>query len=144
MIENLALGARPFQQFDGAVDRRAFFVAGDEKADRALEGAARDEAQSGGDRRGDAAFHVAGAAAPDHAVGDFAGERIEAPFADVARRHDIGMAGEDDMRRLRPDARIEIVDRRHAGLGEGDDFGGEARLGRAGRADRAARRRRPA
>ena len=62
-------------------------------------GAARDEAQRGGDRRGDAALHVAGAAAPDHAVGDRRRERIEPPSRGIARRHDVGMAGKDEIRR---------------------------------------------
>ena len=60
-----------------------------------------DEAQGGGDRGGDAALHVAGAAAPELAVGDLAGERIEPPARDVAGRHDVGVAGEDEIGRAR-------------------------------------------
>ena len=81
MVEGFPLGARPVEELDRAVDRRAFLVAGDEEADRACERALGDEAQGGGDRGGDAALHVAGAAAPELAVGDFARKRVEPPDA---------------------------------------------------------------
>ena len=81
MIEALASRSRPVQQFDRAVDGGPLLVAGDEKADRALESAARDEAQRGGQGGGEPALHVAGAASPDLAVRESAGEGIEAPFA---------------------------------------------------------------
>ena len=85
--------------------------------------------ERGGDGRGEAALHVAGAAAPDHPLGDRRAERVEPPPGGIAGRHDVGMAGENEMRRPRPDARVEIVDARRAGLGERDDLGGKARLG---------------
>ncbi len=116
-------------QLDRAVDGGPLLVAGEEKTDRARERAARDEAQRGGERGGDAALHVAGAASPDLAVGERAGERIEAPFARVARRHDVGVAGEDEIRRARAEARVEIVDRRRPRRRERDDLGGEPRFG---------------
>src|SRR6185437_15549855 len=59
MVETLAFGERPVDQLDRAVDRRTLLVAGEEEADRAVERASLDEAQGGGDGRGDAALHVA-------------------------------------------------------------------------------------
>ena len=99
MVERLPLGERPVDELDRAVDRGAFFVAGDEEADRAFERAFGDETQGGGDRGGDAALHVAGAAAPELAVGDFARERVEPPDRFIARRHDVGVAGEGEIGR---------------------------------------------
>ena len=63
-VESFAARQRPVDELDRAVDGRAFLVAGQKEADRALERAARDEAQGGGERGGDAALHVGGAAAP--------------------------------------------------------------------------------
>src|SRR6185312_2487092 len=97
MVETLAFGPRPVEEPDRAVDRRAFLVAGEEEADRAVERASLDEAQGGGDGRGDPALHVAGAAAPELAVGDFARERVEPPARLIARRHDVGVAGEGEI-----------------------------------------------
>ena len=127
MVETLALRERPIDQLGGSVDRRTFLVAGDEKADRALERLV-DEDERGGERGGDPALHVAGAAAPELIVGDRAREGIEAPGLGIARRHDVGMAGEDEIGPLRPEAGVEIVDARQAGRLEGDDLGGEARV----------------
>src|ERR1700722_2280795 len=96
MVETLAFRPGPVEQLGRPVDGDAFFIAGDEKRDRALERSfAGDVAQRRGDRSGDAALHVARAATPDHAVGDHARERIEAPFGDIARRHDIRMTREN-------------------------------------------------
>ena len=81
-------------------------------------GALRDEAQRGRDGGGDAALHVAGAAAPELAVGDLGGERIEAPARRIARRHDVGMAGEDEIRRSGPVPGVEVEHVRRPGLGE--------------------------
>ena len=72
MVECFALGERPVDKLDRAVDRGALFVAGDEETDRAVERPLRDEAQGGGDGGGDPALHVAGAATPELAIGDFA------------------------------------------------------------------------
>ena len=44
-------------------------------------------------------FHLRGAATVNLAVGDFAGERIEAPAPDIAGGDDVSMTGEDEMRR---------------------------------------------
>ncbi len=128
MVETLALTKRPVDELDGAVDGRAFLVAGQEEADRAGERSPRDEAQGGGDRGGDAALHVAGAAAPEFAVGDLGRERVEPPARLVARRHDVGVAGEGEIGPRVSEPRIEVEDRgRSLGL-EGDEVGGEPGL----------------
>ena len=72
MVERFPLGERPVDKLDRAVDRGAFFVAGDEEADRAVERPPGDETQGGGDGGGDPALHVAGAATPELAIRDFA------------------------------------------------------------------------
>ena len=90
------------------------------------------------------ALHVAGPAAPEAAVGDFGRERGKAPARRVSRRHDVGMAGEGEVRRFRSEAGVEVEDVRRPGRGEGHELGRESCFRRAGREDRAAPRRRPA
>ena len=122
MVELLAARGRPLQQLDGAVDRDAFLVAGDQERDRAFRLAAvgREVVERRGDLAGDRAFHVDRAAAVEHAFVDLARERRMAPARLVARRHHVGMAGEHQMRRGGADARVEIFHRIGAGLLEGD------------------------
>ncbi len=77
----------------GAVDRRAFLVAGDQEGDRAaMAGVLGDEALGGRHHRRQAALHVGGAAAIEHAVADLGLERVRAPFLERARwaRHRYG------------------------------------------------------
>ena len=112
MVEAFAPGERPVEELDRAVDRRAFLVAGDEEADRALKRPPGDEPQGGGDRGGDAALHVAGAAAPELAVGDLGGERIEPPSRGVAGRDDVGVAGEHEIGPPVSEPRVEVQNRR--------------------------------
>ena len=50
---------------------------------------------------------------------DFAGEGIAAPAREVACRHDVGMAGEDEMGRTRADPGEEIIDVGRSRLREG-------------------------
>ncbi len=83
--------------------------------------------ERGGHRAGDAALHVHGAASEQETVLGLAGERRLRPRRLVARRHHIGVAGEDDMRRAGSDARIEVVDVGGARFAEGDAMGGKAR-----------------
>ncbi len=52
------------------------------------------------------------------ALRDLAGKRIEAPAVHIARRHHVGMAGEDEVRRAVADPGEEIVDIGRAGLVE--------------------------
>ena len=122
VVELLAARRRPFQQLHGAVDGNGFFVAGDQKRDRAVQFAAvgRKIVEHGGDESGDAALHVDRAAAVEQTVRRLAGERRQRPSRLVARRHHVGMAGEHQVRAAGADARIEIVDVGRAGLGEGD------------------------
>src|SRR5208337_3023789 len=68
MIKALALRQRPVDELFRPVDRGAFLVAGDEKADRAGKRMARDEAESRRHRRSEPALHVAGAAPPELAL----------------------------------------------------------------------------
>src|SRR5215470_10965509 len=116
MIEFLAARRRPLQKLDGAVDRYAFLVAGDQERDRAFAILSRLAAmigeilQHGRNAAGDAALHVDRATAIEKAVLHLAGKRPHAPDAFVAWGHHIGMTGEGDVRRMVSDARIEIVD----------------------------------
>ena len=100
--------------------------------------------ERGRDRAGDGAFHVDGAAAIERAVGDVAGERRMRPGRFVAGRHHVGMAGEHQMRRVGADAGVEVLDRRGAGLREGDAMDVEARAFEHALNKRQARRLRPA
>ena len=96
MVEFLAALGSPFQQLRRAVDGDALFVAGDEEGDRPLRPAAigGEMVEHRGDHAGDAAFHVDGAAAIQHAAGEVAGKRRMRPRACLARRHHVGVAGE--------------------------------------------------
>ena len=82
--------------------------------------------ERGGHRAGDAAFHIHRAAAEELAVCDLAGERRMRPAFHLARRHHVGMPGEDDVRRGGADTRIKIFDVGGAGLAEGHAMHGEA------------------
>ncbi len=121
MVEGSAALGRPLQELDGSVDRDALLVAGDEKGDRPLRpSAAGDEViERGGERAGHGALHVDRAASVERAVDDLAGERRMAPSRRVARRHHVGVPGEDEVRGCAADAGVEVFDRLRAGLGEG-------------------------
>ncbi len=123
MIEPLALGERPIEQLRRAVDRGSLLVAGDQEADRPRQRPPADEAERRGEACGKAALHVAGAASPELTVGDFRGERIEPPARKVAGRHDVGVAGEDEVGRSCPDAGVKIENVRRSRRRERDEFG---------------------
>jgi hypothetical protein len=74
---------------------RAFFVAGDQKGDRALVvRVVRHEAFGGHQHGGQAAFHVSGAAPAQHAVlVDQRIERVVLPGLHRAGRHHVGVTG---------------------------------------------------
>ena len=79
----------------GAVDRRAFLVAGDQEGERARCSRVRgDEFLAGGDHGGEPALHIGGAAAVEQAVADRRLERIGAPFLQRAGRDHVGVPGE--------------------------------------------------
>src|SRR5207237_9669655 len=61
MIETLAFLVSPAQEFFGAVDRRAFLVAGDEKPNRALgQPSLRNKGAGSGGEGGNPTLHVGG------------------------------------------------------------------------------------
>ena len=130
MIEFFAALGRPLQKFDGAVDGDVLLIARDQERDRALRLAAvgRQMFQHGGDRAGDAALHVDGAAAVQHAVLHLARERRQRPCRLVAGRHHVGVAREHKVRSLRADPRKKVVDVGGARLGEGDAMHVKARV----------------
>jgi hypothetical protein len=66
--------------------------------------------EHGRESAGNAAFHVDGAAPVHLAAGNLAGKWRMLPGLFVARRHDIGVARENQIRRGRADARIEVLD----------------------------------
>ena len=103
-----------------------------------------DEAQGGGDSSGDAALHVAGAAAPELAVGDLGGERIEPPSLNIAGRDDVGVAGEHEIGPPAPEPRVEVQDRRRPRRLERDELGRESGPRQEIARDKAAPRRPPA
>ncbi|MND90501.1 hypothetical protein D3C80_825860 [compost metagenome] len=80
----------------GAVVRRAFFVAGDQEGDFALVIRVVGDKTLGGDGHGgEAAFHVGGATAAEHAVFvDQRVERFDLPGRHRAGRDHVGVAGE--------------------------------------------------
>ncbi len=63
------------------------------------------------------------------AFGDLAGERAEPPARRVARRNDVGVPGEDQVRRRRSAAGVEVEDVRRSCLREGDELGGKTGAG---------------
>src|SRR3984893_10308823 len=71
-VELFAPRLGPLQELFGAIDARAFLVAGDQERNCALGLAVIDR---GGDETSDRSLHVHGAAAVEHAVLDLAGQR---------------------------------------------------------------------
>ena len=110
-VGDVAVRCHPLQHADGAVHRRAFLVAGDEQARccRGGPGCAPRKSREAGDEGGDAALHVAGAAAVEHAVPHHGGEGVVRP-ARVAGRHHVGVAGPAEMRRAGAAAGEEVLD----------------------------------
>ena len=84
--------------------------------------------ERGGDEAGDAALHVDRAAPIEFFASNLAGERQMAPRRLIARRHDVGMAGEHEIGFFGADPREQIFDRRGAGLGEGRAMNGKPRF----------------
>src|SRR5262245_51307904 len=114
MVEPLSLLLHPRQHLGRAVDSGSFFVAGDEKADRAVELAAArlDVIERRRGEAGNRALHVRGAPAIEHPVADLGSKGRVAPQRGIARWDDIDMAREAKMRRPLAETRIEIVHRR--------------------------------
>ena len=129
VVESLAARGRPFQQLGAAVDRDAFLVTGDEKRDRTFGFAAvsGQMIERSRDLASDGALHVHGAAAVQHAVSDVGGKRRVRPRFGVAGRHNVGVAGEHQMRPARADPGVEVFDVGGAGLRERHPVHREAR-----------------
>src|SRR3954470_24184454 len=123
-----AIGS-PLQEFDSAVDRGPLFVAGNQQRQRAAwRPELRDIIESCRRERGDAALHVGGAAAKDHAISNLPSKRIKAPAREIARRNDIRVPSKDQVRRALADSREEIVDVRRARFGETHNVGRKIRF----------------
>ena len=77
VVDALAARGEPLDDADGAVDRRAFLVGGEEQRDRAGRGRVRgDEGLDRRDERRERALHVGGAAAVEPAVALVGRERV--------------------------------------------------------------------
>ena len=114
VIRALALVLHPGEHLARAVDRRPFFIAGDEHGNRAVDlpPARLDIIERRGGEAGDCPLHVGGTPAVEQAAGNFGGEGWVGPELGLSRRHDVDMTGEAEMRRPFADAGVEIVDRR--------------------------------
>ena len=109
-VDLLAALAQRLDHLLGAVDRRAFLVAGDQVGDRALVLRVRlHEIFGGGDHGGQRALHVGGAAAKQQAVAHRGLERIALPFFERAGGHHVGVSGEAQHRTALAARRPEIV-----------------------------------
>ena len=112
IVDALARGGELLDHLDRPVDRRPFFVGGDEQRDRARRVRMRcDERLDGGDERGERGLHVGGAAAVQPAVALGRHERIRLPLRQRAGRHDVGVPGEADERARRSPAPPSVLDR---------------------------------
>jgi len=83
----------------GTVLGQAFFVAGDQEGETALDRPRREQALDRADHRREAGLHIRCAAPVEHAVADFGLEGIAQPLLERAGRHHVGMPGEDAQRR---------------------------------------------
>ena len=111
MIEMLAVFMRQSQQFFRAVDGGALLIAGDEKPIEPFIGPVLPTKASAAAVKAAMAPFISARRGPRSRPRRAPRrKRIEAPGRRVSRRHDIGMAGEDEMGPRRADARIEIVD----------------------------------
>jgi hypothetical protein len=111
IVDMLAARREPIDHLDGAVDRRAFFVGGDQQADRALMvGMLPDKILDRGDERRQRALHVGGAAPVQQSVAHLRRERVARPLPARAGRHHVGVAGERQQRLDGAAPRPEVVD----------------------------------
>ena len=124
-IELLAAPDEPVEHLARAVDRRTFLVAGDQAADRPGRPMLLEKTRGCGDEAGDRALHVDRATPVQHAVDDLAGERIDAPAGEIARRHDVGVTGKAEIGRPLAHPGVQIADRRRAVLLERQPVAGE-------------------
>ena len=111
IVDAFAAGVEGLDDALGAIDRGAFFVAGDQKCDRAaVARMGADEFFGGGDHGRETAFHVGRAASVEHAIADGRHEGVAAPFFEWPGRHDVGMACEAEQWPLATPDRPKILD----------------------------------
>ena len=112
IINNFALRFQPAKHFARAVNAGAFFIAGDEKRNRAADfligGAISGD--SGG-KGGNRAFHISRAASPKGLFANFTGKRVVLPIIGIADRHDISVTGKANMRAFAAQSCIKIINR---------------------------------
>ena len=129
-IERLPPLLEPIQHLDRAVDGQRLLVAGDQKADRAVEAvrAFHQEPGQRSDETGDGALHVGGAPAAKMPVDDLGAERVGVPAFGVAHRHHVGVSGETEIGRGIAEAGVKVGDIRRAFLRENQLVTGKAEL----------------
>ena len=97
VVDVYATGVQGFDDPLGAVNRRPFFVAGDQEGDRsAVPRVGTHELLGGGDHGGEAALHVGGAATVQHTVADGGDEGVGSPLFKRPCGYDVGVSGEAD------------------------------------------------
>jgi len=98
-IDALTLLLQPFADLDGAIDRGAFFIAGDQEGDAAaVPRVPGREFFAGHHHGGQRGLHVGGAAAIEEAAAVRGHERRAAPLVERAGGHHVGMPGKDQGR----------------------------------------------
>ncbi len=128
MVNGLALIGNCLQHLLGAVDGRAFLVAGDQETDGTIEitVARRQELGCGIGEAGDCGFHVDRSPAIEGAVLHLRAERVSDPGVFVAHRHHVGVAGETEVWAAVAQPGIEVLHVRGAVIAEGDQLTVEA------------------
>ena len=112
VINNFALLLKPAKHFARAVNARAFFVAGDEKGNRAADISLRLlMRRHGGDKSRNRAFHIGRASSPKGLLANVTGKRVCLPIICIADRHDICVTGKTNMWAVTAAPRIEIINR---------------------------------
>ena len=112
IINNFALFLKPAQHFARAVNARAFFIAGDEKRNRAADITLRLlMRRHGGDKSRNRAFHIGRTTSPKGLLTNVTGKRVCLPIICIAHRHDICVTGKTNMRAVTAAPRIEIINR---------------------------------
>ena len=111
-VDDLALGRQGLDHPFGAVQRRAFLVAGDQEGEGAGGFTVRQHLGNGGDPGGDPALHVHRAATVQDAVPDLGVEGLGGPLIRGAGRDHIRMAGETQVGRGGPAPGVQILDPR--------------------------------
>src|SRR5258706_4142798 len=110
VFDPFAVRLEPAKKLRCPVHGHAFFVAVNEKADRAFQRTLCKIARGRGREGSDCGFHIRGTAPVQHAFVYVRREGIETPELALTRRHHVGMAGEAEVRRGIADACIEIFD----------------------------------